>query len=61
MSTKKKTDRQILESVDCKLDLLSGELRHARRDAAVVGGVAGALSSAIVSTSILLLKHKMGW
>lgn len=61
MTTKNMTDRQILESVDHKLDTLSDELRHVRRDAAIAGGVAGALTSAIVSTSILLIKHKLGW
>ena len=59
--SKQLTDRQLLESVDGKLDKLSDNLQHARRDAAIAGGVAGALSSAIVSTSILLLKRKLGW
>lgn len=58
--TKEVSDRQLLESVDSKLDELTADLRNSRRDAAVAGSISGALTSAIVTISILLIKSKLG-
>ncbi len=58
--TREVSDRQLLESVDSKLDALAVDLQNSRRDAAVAGAVSGALVSAIVTISILLIKSKLG-
>jgi|GEM_PF-2338767 len=58
-------ERELLQRIDAKMDLMAlrmdGLERRAATAGAVAGGVSGGLAGGVVAVGILYIKAKLGW